>query len=730
MAASLAYVPAASADTIFSDGFESGNFSAWSLVQTGGDGTAAVESQIVRSGALAAQFTETANTGSRAYARETFGAAQTDLTATGDFYVAQQGASGGNVPLFRLLDPTSTRLVSVYRQNGTSGTIGVGYGGKNFSSTGKLALGTWGTVSVHVVVAGASSTIAITLNGNTVYQATGNLGSAGVATLQIGNDTTKQAGSVVVDNVTAESGSSSTPDPPVQTTPPSISGTPQQGRTLTASPGSWGGTQPISYAYQWQRCDTSGANCAAISGATGTSYTTTSADVGATLEVTVTATNSAGSNSATSSPTAVVQAPASQPANTTPPTISGTAQVGQTLTASPGSWSGAQPLTYAYQWQRCDASGASCTAISGASQPTFTIAPHDLGSTLVVAVTASNSAGSATASSAPTAVVGTSSGQPALVALWHMNETSGTTMYDAVGSDNGTNHNVQLGVPGFAGTAYGFNGSSSYVSVPSTDDLNPYNANVTVSIDLKTTGTPPPPPGDWDLIRKGDYHSPGPWNEFKMELQQNGQLSCGFEGTGGYVELQAGPAVNDGQWHTAQCVKTTTAIEVVVDGQVFSKSAKLGSISNTLPLVVGAHPGADWYNGSLDEASLQFASQSGNSSATPPVNVTAPSISGTPQQGQTLTASPGTWSGTQPITYSYLWKRCDTTGANCVLISGATHTTYSVTAADVGHTLRVAVKATNSAGSIWATSAHTSVVQASSSQRARVHRLRAQKQRR
>jgi len=604
----LALAPIASANVIFSDGFESGDFSAWSLVQTGADGTAAVQSQIVRTGALAAQFTETAKPGSKAYARKTFGAAQTDLTVSGDFYIAQQGASGGNVPLFRLFDPTSTRLVSVYRQNGTSGTIGVGYGGKFFNTTGKLALGTWATVSVHVVVAGASSTITITLNTNTVYQATANLGSAGIATMQIGNDTAAQAGSVVVDNVTAQSGSSSTPDPPVKTTPPSISGTPQQGQTLTASAGTWGGTQPISYAYQWQRCDASGADCNAISGATGASYSVGAADVGATLDVTVVATNIAGSSSATSAATAVVQAPSSQPANTAPPTISGMAQVGQLLTASTGGWTGAQPMTYAYQWKRCDESGANCFAIAGATQPTYTVANQDLDSTLVVAVNASNSAGSATTASSPTGAVGTSSGQPAVAALWHMNETSGTTMYDAVGSDNGADHNVQLGLPGCSGTAcaYSFNGKSSYASVPTADDLSPYNANVTVTIDLKTTGTPPPPPGDWDLIRKGTYSSPGPWNEYKMELQQTGQISCGFDGTGGYMELVAGPMVNNGRWHTAQCVKTATAIEVVVDGQKFSKQAKLGSISNALPLVIGAHPGADWYSGSLDAASLQL----------------------------------------------------------------------------------------------------------------------------
>jgi hypothetical protein len=200
--------------------------------------------------------------------------------------------------------------------------------------------------------------------------------------------------------------------------------------------------------------------------------------------------------------------------------------------------------------------------------------------------------------------VSTAGAAPVLAALWHMDETSGTTMFDAVGSDNGTTHHVTMGLAGFSGTAYGFNGTSSYVSVPSADDLNPNDANVTVTIELNTTGTPPAPPGDWDLIRKGNSSTAG--GDFKMELQQTGQISCGFKGSAGHAVLIAGPAVNDGQWHSAQCVKTATAIEVVVDGQTFTKNKSVGSIANSAALVIGAHPGSDWYSGTLDEASLQI----------------------------------------------------------------------------------------------------------------------------
>jgi hypothetical protein len=607
--ASLASAAPASADTIFSDGFESGDFSAWSQTVTAGDGAATVQSANVRTGLVAAQLSESATSGSKAYSRKTFSATQ-DLAASGDFNVLQQGATGGNVPFFRFLDPTSARIVSVYRQNGTKGSIGLGYSGSNFSTTGTLALNTWATISLHVITAGTGSTVEVRLNGTLIYQTiAASLGTAGTATVQIGNDTAAQAFTIVADTIGLVSGASAPPSPPVNSSPPTTSGTAQAGQTLTASPGTWTGAQPITYAYQWQRCDTSGASCSAIAGATATTYPVGSADVGTTLRVAVTATNTARTATATSAATPVVQGASSAPANTTPPTITGTANEGQTLTAVDGQWSGTQPITFAHQWQRCDTSGAGCSPISGATGATYVVvnnpdpAQTDVGHTLRLAVTATNSVGSATAISAPTAVVQSSGSQPGLVALWHMDETSGTVMHDSVASHDGTLHSVQLGLAGFSSTAFGFNGSSSYVSVPSASDLNPGAATITITIRLRSTSVPATP--DWDLIRKGLYTTAG--GEYKMEYQPSGQASCGFNGSVGYSELMAGPAINDGQWHTVQCVKTSTAIQVIVDGQTFSKAANIGSIANTDAVPIGARPGSEFFKGSLDEASIQIA---------------------------------------------------------------------------------------------------------------------------
>ena len=96
--------------------------------------------------------------------------------------------------------------------------------------------------------------------------------------------------------------------------------------------------------------------------------------------------------------------PPQPPTNVSAPTISGIARVGQALHVDPGTWNGAPPISYAYQWLRCDATGAGCGNI-GAGGTSYTPAASDVGQTIRVAVTASNSVGSGAATSAQTAPV-------------------------------------------------------------------------------------------------------------------------------------------------------------------------------------------------------------------------------------------------------------------------------------------------------------------------------------
>jgi hypothetical protein len=97
-----------------------------------------------------------------------------------------------------------------------------------------------------------------------------------------------------------------------------------------------------------------------------------------------------------------------------------------------------------------------------------------------------------------------------------------------------------------------------------------------------------------------------------------------------------------------------------------------------------------------------------------PRNTASPTISGTPQEGATLTADVGTWSE-QPTAYTYAWLRCDRAGTSCSAIIGAHDTTHVVSSADVANTLRVRVRATNRDGSNTATSAPTAVIRSKAS---------------
>ena len=200
------------------------------------------------------------------------------------------------------------------------------------------------------------------------------------------------------------------PVPPANVVLPSISGKTVNGSTLTAYVGQWNGFPVPEFTYLWQRCDPAGGGCNPIPGTTSSTYTLTALDVATTLRVQVTATSSAGTMSVSSAATSIVTVPLG-PANTQAPTITGTPETGQTLTATNGQWSGATPLTFTYQWQRCNEQGQSCQPIQGATQQTYQPQTADVGSRLVVVVTATNSDGSASATSQATAAV--TSGVPA-----------------------------------------------------------------------------------------------------------------------------------------------------------------------------------------------------------------------------------------------------------------------------------------------------------------------------
>lgn len=226
-----------------------------------------------------------------------------------------------------------------------------------------------------------------------------------VATAQIGQKlralvtATNAAGSTV--SASKRSGLVE-PGAPVDVTAPSVSGLPVLGQTLTAEVGTWAGTGPFEYSYQWRGCNLLG-ECEDISGATGATYTVGPLQIADSIEVVVAARNSLGSASATSEPTDVVKA--LLPSNLELPSITGLLQEGGTLEALAGSWSGTGPLEYSYAWELCDAAGAACHEVSGAIGATLGLVAGEIGDTVRLVVTATNSAGSTSATSEPTSVV-------------------------------------------------------------------------------------------------------------------------------------------------------------------------------------------------------------------------------------------------------------------------------------------------------------------------------------
>jgi GH25 family lysozyme M1 (1,4-beta-N-acetylmuramidase) len=191
--------------------------------------------------------------------------------------------------------------------------------------------------------------------------------------------------------------------PPAPSAVPTIVGTAQSGKTLAAVPGGWSGGKPLTFDYQWLRCDGAGAGCAPIAGATEETYIPVTTDVGHALTVAVTAQSPDGSATASSPPTVPVSASGStvtRPAVTNAPFLSGTVQAGQTLTVSVGTWTGS-PTSFTYEWRRCSATATQCVAILGATAASYTLTPDDIGATISSVVTATGRGGS-TSAPAPT----------------------------------------------------------------------------------------------------------------------------------------------------------------------------------------------------------------------------------------------------------------------------------------------------------------------------------------
>jgi hypothetical protein len=368
----------------------------------------------------------------------------------------------------------------------------------------------------------------------------------------------------------------------------------------------------------------------------------------------------------TSSPPALVGSqellPQPAPANTVLPAISGSAVEGQTLIASSGSWSGS-PTSYAYQWQHCDALGMSCLDVGGATASSYKLSAGDVGGTMSVTVTASNASGSSAANSAPTAVVSPAESTSVLI---------GSTAVQPYGDSNS------------AGSAEAFRYTASGTGTVRSLALYVNSGNSATVVDVGLYSDVAGHAGT--LLASATISSPtaGAWNAVGISP----------------VAVSSGTVY----WLAALGPTGKLALRDVASGGDPSQNSTSSSLTELRSSWSG---GASW----TDSPASFYASTEILESPPPaaPANTVLPVVSGSAAEGETLSASSGSWSGS-PTSYAYQWQDCNATGGGCASIAGATASSYKLVAGDVGHTVRVVVTASNASGSTSASSAATAVV--------------------
>jgi hypothetical protein len=444
---------------------------------------------------------------------------------------------------------------------------------------------------------------------------------------------------------------------PVNLLPPSISGSAQQGQTLTCSPGTWLNS-PTGYSYTWQR---TGSN---ISGATGSSYTLTSSDVGQAITCTVVANNASGNSlPALSLPVVPVGLPIGLvPVMTSLPSISGTAQVGQTLNCSTGAWTNG-PTSYAYSWQR------NAVGISGATSSSYTVTSSDVNQLITCTVVASNGSGSSVPA-VSTAVLPISLLVPVNVLPPSISGSAqqGQTLTCSPGtwlnSPTGYAYSWQRtgsNIGGATGSSYVL--TSSDVGQVITCTVVASNSSgkslPAVSLPVVPLGLPV---GLTPVMTSLPAISGSP---------QVGQtLTCS---SGAWLNAPSSFAYswqrdlsNISGANSSTYTVTSADVNQLITCTVIASNA------------IGPSPPA---------VSLPVVP----TSLVIPLNIGLPQISGSPQVGHTLTCSPGSWTNS-PTSYTYSWQR------DLVNMTDATAPSYTVRAADVGHSLTCEVYAYNTFG--------------------------------
>ncbi len=452
-------------------------------------------------------------------------------------------------------------------------------------------------------------------------------------------------------------------------TAPVISGTAQEGQTLTATAAVANEPTETTITYQWQADHGSG--FADISGATGLSYLVKEADEGAPLRLVATSTD--GDGSGTTATSAATSAVIDAAPSLTAPVISGTAQEGQTLTATAAVANEPTETTITYQWQADHGSGFA--DISGATGLSYVVTSADLGAQIELVATSTDSDGSGTtATSAATATV-----------------TSGLSV-----TVSGTAQEGQTLSASPSGSVTGY----QWQSLTGATWSNIAGASSATY-----------------LVQEADEG-----NQIRVHVTSSGG-SADSAATSPVIDISPSlttPVISG----TAQEGQTLTATAAVANDSDASVTYQWQADHGSGFADISGATGLSYLVKEADEGAplrLVATSTDGDGSGTTATSaatsavidaapsLTAPVISGTAQEGQTLTATAAVANEPTETTITYQWQADH--GSGFVDISGATGLSYLVKEADEGAPLRLVATSTDGDGSgTTATSAATSAV--------------------
>ena len=466
---------------------------------------------------------------------------------------------------------------------------------------------------------------------------------------------------------------------------------PKDGSAATTDNGSWNNAVLDPFQRQWQRCDSAGANCGDIAGATAASYAVGPSDVGSRVRSVVTASRNGGATSQASTASAIIA-----PLNTAAATVSGTAKDGSVLSATAGGWNGATGLAVTQTWKRCDAAGANCTTQVGTGA-TYTPGAGDVGFPLTVSVSASKN-GSATTPGPDSAVTGVIAPRNTQAPAASGTTTDGQTLTAAGASAAAWNNATGLTIttewlrcayPAWT-TCTPIAGQTGTTFVLTSADID---ARIKVRVTAAKNGVstvaesvasavvaPRVPVPDINsrpfLTNSGPapmrigqtaFANPGGWNTGALNFTFSWRACATVQNPSNCPEVGAGNqfAIPDslvGQWLS---ILVTARTSNLVPPQLTSATAAAS-------------------------AGLQIADN--NLSI-----LELPLVSGTPLDGSTLTTTNPAWDPAHDNN-EYHWQRCATTEwpDTCDAIPGASGTAYTLTPADVGKYITIRIRGTYS----------------------------------